>query len=209
MVPVLVQMYLIYASLELGFSGYRWWNSWIICQILRRLVTGFEVLLLTLYPCHWTRNSNFLQMILELRIFETSNSSCLSISTEGGGTWNLPCINESLYGPNKETWNTGWIFIKGGNSRQNATLLICLIIGKDPRQRKSSLSHRRLVLRLQWNNYVLSSMLIIGCVFWDLSALSFCQSWASRSLSFISVWILDNQIARFPVAKFLTLLKSN
>jgi hypothetical protein len=90
----------------------------------------WQVFSLTLYLCHWTWYSNFLRMILESRIYETSNSSYSSISTGGGGTWNLPGIDDSLYGSSKEMWNTGWIFIKGGNFRWNATSLICLITGK-------------------------------------------------------------------------------
>jgi hypothetical protein len=208
MVSVLVQMYWIYAFLELDFSGYWRWNSWIISEVLRRLATGSQVLLLTSYPCYWTRNSNFLQMILESRIFETSNSSCPLISTRGGGTWNLPGIDDSLYGSSKEIWNTGWFFIEGSKSRRNAASLICLITEKSPRQRKSSLSHGRLVLRLQQSSHILSPMLIIGCAFRDLSTLSFYQSWGSRSLSFISIWISDNRIARSPAVGFSTLLKS-
>ena len=209
MVPVLVQMYWIYASLELGFSGYRQWNSWVISGALQRLATGSQVLLLTLYPCHWTRYSKFLQMILKSRISETSNSSCPLSSIGGGGIWNLPNIDDSLYGSIKEMWNTGWIFIEGSNFRQNATSLICLTIEKGLRWRKSNLSHRRLVLSLQRNSHTLSPMLITRCAFRDMSALSFYQSWASRSLSFIFVWISDNQVARSPTVGFSSLLKSN
>jgi hypothetical protein len=161
------------------------------------------------YPCHWTRYSNFLQMILELRISKTSNSSCPSISIGGGGTWDLHGMDDSLYGSSKETWNIGWIFIEGSNSKWNATSLICLITKKGPRRRKSSLLHGRLVLRLRRSSHTLSPMLITGCVFRDLSILSFYRSWASRSLSFISVWISNNRIVRFPAAGFSTLLKSN
>ena len=80
-------------------------------------------------------------MILESRIFETSNSSCLSISIGGGGTLNLPHIDDSLYGSSKETWNTGCVFIEGGNSKRNVTSLICLKTKKGQRRQKSNLSH--------------------------------------------------------------------
>jgi hypothetical protein len=151
------------------------------------LATGSQVLLQMSYSYHWTRYSNFFQMILESRIFMISNSSYSSISTGGGSTWNLSGIDDFLCNLSKETWNTRWIFIEGGNSRQNATSLIYLTTKKGSRQQKLSLSYGLLVLRLRWNNYTLSPMLIIGCAFWDLSALAFCRSWASRSLSFISV----------------------
>jgi hypothetical protein len=117
--------------------------------------------------------SNSLWMIIESRIYETSNSSCFS---RGGGSWNLPGIDASLYGSSKETWNIEWIFIEGGNSRWNATSLICLTTEKGPKQWKSSLLQGRLVLRLRRSSYTLSSMLITGCTFRDLSTLSFCQS---------------------------------
>jgi hypothetical protein len=209
MVLVLVQMYWIYASFKLGFHGYWRWNFWTIFGALQRLATSSQVLSLMSYHCHWKKYSNFLRMILKSRISETSNSSCPSISIEGGGIWNLPGIDDFLYSWSKEMWNTRWIFIEGGNSRQNATLLICLTTEKGPRQQKSSLSRGRLVLRVQWSSHTLSPMLIIGCAFWDLSALSLHQSWALRSLSFISIWISDNWVARSPATGFSTLLRSN
>ena len=148
-------------------------------------------------------------MIHESRISETSNSSSLSISTGGGGTWYLSSIEDVLYGSNKETWNIGWIFIEGGNSNQNATLLICLTTKKGQRRRKSSLWHGQLVLRLRQSSYTLSPMLTTRCTFWDLFALSFYLPWASRSLSFIIVWSSDNQVARSSAVGFSTLLKLN
>jgi hypothetical protein len=150
-----------------------------------------------------------LRLILESKISKTSNSFSPSNSIRGGGIWNLPSIDDSLYGLNKETWNKGWIFIEGGSSRQNATSLICLITEKGPRWQKSNLLHRRLSLRLRQSNHTLSQMLIIDFAFRDLFALSFCQSWALRSLFFISILILDNQIARSLAVGFSTLLKLN
>jgi hypothetical protein len=202
-------MYWIYASLELGFSEYWRWNSWIISGTLRRLATGSQVLSLTSYPYHWTRYSNFLRMILESRISKTSNSSYPSISTRRGGIWNLSGIEDSLFDLSKETWNIRWIFIEGDNSSQNGTSLIYLTTEKDPRQWKSNLSHGWLVLKLRQSSHTLSPMLIIGCAFRDLSTLSFCRSWALRSLSFIFVWISDNWIVRSPTVGISTLLKSN
>jgi hypothetical protein len=121
-----------------------------------------------------------LRLILESRISETSNSSSLSFSIKRDGIWNLHGINDSLYGLSKEMWNTKGVFIEGGNFRRNATSLICLITQKDPRGRKSSLSHGRLFLRLRQSNHILSPMLIIGCAFWDLLALSFLLVLSSK-----------------------------
>jgi hypothetical protein len=178
-------------------------HFWSITKIGNKFPSPFT----NSYPYHWTRYSNFLQMILEWRIFETLNSFCLSISIKRSGIWNLLGIEDSLYGSRKE--NIGWVFIDGGNSRRNITSLICLTTEKGPRQWNSNLSHGRLVLRLWWSNHTLFPMLITWCAFQDLSILFFYRSWASRSLFFISLWILDNWIARSPAAEFSTLLKFN
>jgi hypothetical protein len=69
-------------------------------------------------------------------------------------------------------------FIEGGNSKWNATSLICLTTEKGPRWWRSSLLHGWLVLRLRRSIHTSSPMLITGCAFWDLSTLSFCQFWA-------------------------------
>ena len=161
------------------------------------------------YPCHWTRYSNFFWMILKSRSSDTSNSSYPSISTRRGSTWNFPGIEDSLYGSSKETWNIGWIFIEGSNSRWKVTSLIYLTTEKGPRRRNSSLSHGQLVLRLRQSSYTLFPILTTECAFQDFSTLSFYRFWTSRNLSFISVWISNNLIPRSPATIFSTLLKSN